>query len=125
MFSQTCTQSLPVTRDTKQLCATGNARIREVGGKRLEETVSFHSPRQGRRFTCLLRQKAPELRDDTVQNISIHLVQVKVLSNYMTLTHPLPKKVCRRVGKRSSAKRRFRDIGLLRICICRTGEEEK
>lgn len=92
MFSQTCTQSLPVTRDTKQLCATGNARIREVGGKRLEETVSFRSPRQGRRFTCLLRQKAPELRDDTVQNISIHLVQDKVLSIYMTLTHPLPKK---------------------------------
>lgn len=26
-------QSLPVTGDTKQPCATGNARIREVGGK--------------------------------------------------------------------------------------------
>ncbi len=90
MFSQTCAQSLPVTRDTKQLCATGNARIRE----RLEETVSFHAPHQGRRFTCLLRQKAPELRYDTVQNISIHLVQVEVLSiyMYMTLTHPATKK---------------------------------
>lgn len=94
MFSQTCTQSLPVIRDTKQLCATGNARIREIGGKRLEETVSFHAPHQGHRFTCLLQQKAPELRDDTVQNISIHLVQVEVLSiyMYMTLTHPATKK---------------------------------
>lgn len=89
MFSQTCTQSFACnTRHKTAVCYRECPYQREEVGKRLEETVSFHFPRQGHRFTCLLWQKAPELRDDTVQNISIHLVQVEVLSIYMTKTHP-------------------------------------